>query len=151
VTDTLAGGPDEVRARAEAQGRRGVQHVIGPCGRLVPAVAREEVSGREAGRPGRFPARLLADGAADLLRLAEAAHGGAHPVADKLQGTGLITRQPHPTDGRKRTLALTERGQQLWEALSTRLHVSGVLAGLDADEQRTLYALLTKIQLPQRP
>ncbi len=72
-------------------------------------------------------------------------------TADKLQGIGLITRQPHPTDGRKRTVALTERGRELWEALSTRLHASGVLAGLDADEQRTLHALLTKIRPPQRP
>jgi DNA-binding MarR family transcriptional regulator len=72
-------------------------------------------------------------------------------AADKLQSTGLIARLPHPTDGRKRTLALTERGHELWEALSTRLRTSGVLTGLDAEEQRTLHALLTKIRLPQHP
>ncbi len=72
-------------------------------------------------------------------------------AADKLQSTGLIARQPHPSDGRKRTLVLTERGQELWEALSTRLHASGLLAGLDAEEQRTLHALLAKVRPPQRP
>jgi DNA-binding MarR family transcriptional regulator len=72
-------------------------------------------------------------------------------AADKLESTGLIARQPHPADGRKRILALTDRGHELWEALSARLRASGVLAGLDAGEQRTLHTLLTKIRLPQRP
>lgn len=68
-------------------------------------------------------------------------------AADKLQSVGLIARLPHPSDGRRRTLALTERGLELWEALRTRLHASGLFAGLDAEEQRTLLALLTKMQL----
>ncbi|THA29580.1 MarR family transcriptional regulator [Streptomyces sp. A1277] len=68
-------------------------------------------------------------------------------AADKLQSVGLIARRPHPSDGRKRTLALTERGHGLWEVLRTRLHASGLFAGLDAEEQRTLLALLTKMQL----
>ena len=71
--------------------------------------------------------------------------------ADKLQSLGLLTRQPHPADGRKRTLALTEQGHELWEALRTRLHASGLFAGLDAPEQDTLLALLTKMRNPQRP
>jgi DNA-binding MarR family transcriptional regulator len=70
-------------------------------------------------------------------------------AADKLQATGLVVaRQPHPADGRKRTLALTQRGHELWEALSTRLHSSGLFADLDAEEQRTLLTLLTKVRLP---
>ncbi|MEU6539600.1 MarR family transcriptional regulator [Streptomyces sp. NPDC047000] len=72
-------------------------------------------------------------------------------AADKLQGMGLIARRPHPVDGRKRTLALTERGHELWEALRTRLHASGLFAALDVEEQDALLALLTKMQLPQRP
>lgn len=67
-------------------------------------------------------------------------------TADKLEAMGLVTRQSHPTDGRKRTLALTPRGNALWEELGARLHSSGLFAGLDADEQRTLHALLMKIQ-----
>lgn len=57
-------------------------------------------------------------------------------AADRLQATGLVARQPDPADGRKRTLALTQRGHDLWEALSTRLHSSGLFADLDAEEQR---------------
>ncbi|MBT2411144.1 MarR family transcriptional regulator [Streptomyces sp. ISL-12] len=67
-------------------------------------------------------------------------------AADRLQSVGLIARRPHPSDGRKRTLALTERGHELWEALRARLHDSGLFAGLDAEEQRTLLALLTKMR-----
>ncbi|MFI6151356.1 MarR family winged helix-turn-helix transcriptional regulator [Kitasatospora sp. NPDC051170] len=72
-------------------------------------------------------------------------------AADKLQSMGLIARQPHPTDGRKRTLALTEQGHELWEALRSRLHASRLFTGLDAQEQDTLLALLTKMRNPQRP
>ncbi|MEZ0094484.1 MarR family winged helix-turn-helix transcriptional regulator [Streptacidiphilus sp. EB129] len=72
-------------------------------------------------------------------------------AADKLQSMGLVARQPHPADGRKRTLALTDQGHELWEALRTRLHASGLFAGLDAQEQDTLLALLTKMRNPQRP
>jgi DNA-binding MarR family transcriptional regulator len=72
-------------------------------------------------------------------------------AADKLQSMGLLARQPHPADGRKRTLALTEQGHELWEAIRTRLHASGLFAGLDAQEQDTLLALLTKMRNPQRP
>ncbi|WAL65905.1 MarR family transcriptional regulator [Amycolatopsis cynarae] len=71
--------------------------------------------------------------------------------ADKLQAAGLVARQPHPADGRKRTLALTERGHELWDVLRTRLHASGLFTGLDAEEQGTLLALLTKMRSPQRP
>ena len=66
-------------------------------------------------------------------------------AADRLQAVGLVARRPHPSDGRKRTLVLTERGHELWETLRTRLHGSGLFARLDADEQRTLLALLTKM------
>lgn len=98
----------------------------------------------------------LAPGTGPLTMRDVAARLGCDPstvslAADKLQSTGLIARQPHPADGRKRTLMLTGRGHELWEALSARLHASGVLAGLDADEQRTLHTLLAKIRPPQRP
>jgi DNA-binding MarR family transcriptional regulator len=70
-------------------------------------------------------------------------------AADRLQSVGLIARRPHPTDGRKRTLVLTDRGHELWEELRARLHASGLFDGLDAEEQRTLLTLLTKMR-PRR-
>lgn len=72
-------------------------------------------------------------------------------AADKLESAGLVARQPHPVDGRKRVLALTERGRELWEALTRRLHDSGLFAGLDVQEQDALLALLKKIRDPRRP
>ncbi|GAB3571128.1 hypothetical protein GCM10027445_26000 [Amycolatopsis endophytica] len=69
-------------------------------------------------------------------------------AADKLQAMGIVARQPHPADGRKRTLVLTEHGHELWEALRKRLHASGLFAGLDVREQDTLLTLLTKMRNP---
>lgn len=71
-------------------------------------------------------------------------------AADKLQSLGLVARQPHPADGRKRTLVLTESGHELWQALRARLHASGLFAHLDPKEQTTLLALLTKMRTPPR-
>ncbi len=67
-------------------------------------------------------------------------------TADKLEASGFVTRQPHATDGRKRILVLTDRGQELWQAMSRRLHSANLLAGLDDAERRTLIALLAKAQ-----
>jgi DNA-binding MarR family transcriptional regulator len=71
-------------------------------------------------------------------------------AADKLQSMGLVARRPHPADGRKRTLVLTEYGHELWETLRARLHASGLFADLDAQEQDTLLGLLAKMRNPQR-
>ena len=67
-------------------------------------------------------------------------------LADKLESSRLVARQRHPDDGRKRVLALTARGEELWVALSTRLHGTPTLAGLSLDDRRQLAALLAKIQ-----
>jgi DNA-binding MarR family transcriptional regulator len=66
-------------------------------------------------------------------------------AADKLEHCGLIARQPHPRDGRKRTLVLTEHGHTLWNTLRDRLHASRLFHGLGADDQLTLLELLRKI------
>jgi DNA-binding MarR family transcriptional regulator len=67
-------------------------------------------------------------------------------TADKLERLNLITRQPHPTDGRKRILVPTAEGDQLWETLNQRLQTSPVLSGLDSSQQDTLLELLGRIQ-----
>jgi DNA-binding MarR family transcriptional regulator len=66
-------------------------------------------------------------------------------AADKLEHAGLIARQPHPSDGRKRTLVLTEHGHTLWNTLRDQLHASRLFHGLGADDQLTLLELLRKI------
>jgi DNA-binding MarR family transcriptional regulator len=65
-------------------------------------------------------------------------------TADRLQAAGLVERRSHPTDGRKRTLALTDAGRQLWTTLSARLHGTSALAALNAEERATLARLLAK-------
>lgn len=66
-------------------------------------------------------------------------------TADKLEAADLIARRPHPTDGRKRTLALTDRGLGLWGTLRDRLHASSIFADLSTDQQHTLLELLRHI------
>lgn len=65
-------------------------------------------------------------------------------MADKLQTSGLIERRAHPTDGRMRTLALTDRGLELWDELSRRLYQASTLSRLDSRERLTLTRLLAK-------
>jgi DNA-binding MarR family transcriptional regulator len=67
-------------------------------------------------------------------------------TADKLERLRLITRQAHPTDGRKRILVLTAQGDQLWETLNQRLRTSPALSGLDSNQQRNLLDLLGRVQ-----
>jgi DNA-binding MarR family transcriptional regulator len=65
-------------------------------------------------------------------------------TADRLQAAGLVERRPHPTDGRKRTLALTDAGREFWTTLSAHLHGTSALAALDPEERATLARLLAK-------
>jgi len=67
-------------------------------------------------------------------------------TADRLESAGFLTREPHPSDGRKRILVLTERGREVWHEVGVRLHASPVLAGLDAAERGTLVTLLARVR-----
>lgn len=59
-------------------------------------------------------------------------------------------RPPAPPLRRPRTHpGPDDRGHELWEALRARLHASGLFTGLDAEEQRTLPALLTRMRPPR--
>ncbi len=69
-------------------------------------------------------------------------------MADKLEDSGLVERRSHPTDGRKRTLALTERGLEMWARLSHRLQETSRLSALDLSERQTLAELLMKTRPP---
>ena len=66
-------------------------------------------------------------------------------IADQLEDRGLIERQPHPTDRRIKSLALTSDGRRLRETLADELWVEvPVLDALSADERRELWRLLTR-------
>ncbi|MCV2395114.1 MarR family transcriptional regulator [Actinotalea sp. M2MS4P-6] len=82
----------------------------------------------------------------DLARLLDRDPSTASLIADKLEQTGLITRQPHPDDGRKRILTLTERGHQLWDRMRAGLHDSAVFDGISAAERGRLLELLERVR-----
>ncbi|MEU6726600.1 MarR family transcriptional regulator [Nonomuraea wenchangensis] len=63
-------------------------------------------------------------------------------IVDKLEKQGLIERRAHPTDRRARQLVLTPEGDALRERLLELLVQDSPLAGLTAEQQRTLQDLL---------
>ena len=66
-------------------------------------------------------------------------------AADKLENLGLIRRRPHPDDGRKRTLELTDEGIATWAAVQDALHAADLFTHLDAAEQTQLLELLQRL------
>jgi|GEM_PF-107183 len=69
-------------------------------------------------------------------------------ILGALQADGWIERSPDPEDGRSTSARLTESGRQRFEALLPGhfRRVAEVMGGLDADELRTLAALLGKLR-----
>lgn len=63
-------------------------------------------------------------------------------VVDKLEKLGLVERRSHPTDRRAKHLVLTAAGSASRERLLGLLLQDSPLAGLSADQQRTLQSLL---------
>ncbi len=66
-------------------------------------------------------------------------------IGDKLQRAGLVERQPHPSDGRARVLALTDAGRALRARLLDRLVATTPLPTLTTREQQQLSNLLNKL------
>jgi MarR family transcriptional regulator, organic hydroperoxide resistance regulator len=67
-------------------------------------------------------------------------------MSDRLVAAGLVERLPHPTDGRQRVLALTEKGLGVLTMLITRLRDRAPVFTLSAAEQTQLRRLLAKAQ-----
>jgi MarR family transcriptional regulator, organic hydroperoxide resistance regulator len=66
-------------------------------------------------------------------------------IADQLEERGLIERQPHPTDRRIKSLALTPEGRRLREQLAGELWTEvPILDSLTVAERQQLGAILTK-------
>lgn len=74
--------------------------------------------------------------------------GGMSNRLDRLEKSGLIERQKHPTDRRGTLVVLTRRAIELLDELIP-LHIQnekGVLARLTSEEQHLLNRLLRKLQ-----
>ena len=67
-------------------------------------------------------------------------------LGDRLVSRGLVERQPHPTDGRRRVLRLTDQGDALYQAMLTRLFERSPLFQLTPAEQQQLAELLAKVE-----
>jgi MarR family transcriptional regulator, organic hydroperoxide resistance regulator len=66
-------------------------------------------------------------------------------IADQLEERGLIERQPHPTDRRVKSLALTAEGRRLRDQLAEELWLGvPMLDALTGAERDQLRALVTK-------
>ena len=66
-------------------------------------------------------------------------------IADQLEQRGLIERQPHPTDRRIKSLALTPEGRRLREQLAGELWTDvPLLDALSVTERQQLREILTK-------
>lgn len=67
-------------------------------------------------------------------------------MTDRLVEAGLVERRPHPTDGRQRVLALTDKGLKVWRILIDQLQERSPIFKLSEAEQARLAALLSKAQ-----
>lgn len=67
-------------------------------------------------------------------------------IADRLAAAGLVERQPHPSDGRQRVLALTDEGLGVLALLIKRLQERAPVFALPPEELTELTRLLAKAQ-----
>jgi DNA-binding MarR family transcriptional regulator len=65
----------------------------------------------------------------------------------RLEGRGLVTRQPHPADGRARCVALTAKGRQVFQKLWTKSEPlrARLLGAFRPDEVTALVELLHRV------
>jgi DNA-binding MarR family transcriptional regulator len=67
-------------------------------------------------------------------------------MTDRLVAAGLAERQPHPSDGRQRVLALTDKGLGVLALLIARLRERAPVFALPPEELAELTRLLAKAQ-----
>jgi DNA-binding MarR family transcriptional regulator len=71
-------------------------------------------------------------------------------VIDRLEGRGLVLREPAPNDRRSYALRLSEQGQTLLAQARTKVaeHEARISQGLNMDEQKQLIGLLSRLREP---
>lgn len=70
-------------------------------------------------------------------------------VLDRLEAEGHVTRGPHPSDGRRRLVALTQSGDDRVKSISGRLHAVErqlVADALTEDDQHELQRLSAQLR-----
>lgn len=68
-------------------------------------------------------------------------------VIDRLEGAGLVRREPNPQDGRGTLAVLTERGAEVAAAATERLNGARfAMDGLAGEQLQALFAVLTELR-----
>ncbi len=85
---------------------------------------------------------------ADLARAETVKPQSMGATLAELEREGLVERRPHPTDGRQVLFALTEAGIEARRKRSAAKQkwLLAAMAGLDADERRTLVSSIALIK-----
>jgi DNA-binding MarR family transcriptional regulator len=69
-------------------------------------------------------------------------------VIDRLEGAGLVRREPNPRDGRGILAVITDEGREVVRAATERMHVARFgMAALDAAGLSQLYTVLRELRL----
>ena len=70
-------------------------------------------------------------------------------IVDRLEGRGLVVREPSARDRRSNALKLTPKGERLLIDLKKRVeaHEAAIAAALNDEERATLLALLARVQI----
>lgn len=98
----------------------------------------------------RFIARSGADGLriGDLAQALRVTVGGTSKLADRIERTGLIRREPDPDDRRASRVALTPAGRRAL-ASAVKTYEAELARTLDAElskeEQRAMHDLVTRL------
>jgi len=145
------GSPDRHRPQLPASSRRLMgAHLLHLAARelnvhLDREFAPLDLTGQQAGlllrlRPGALSPRQLAP-------VLGTDHAGMTRLVDRLEGKGLVARQPHPQDRRSIVVGLTDAGREVvpllppvFARVSTRL-----FAGLTDDETELATGLLGRM------
>jgi DNA-binding MarR family transcriptional regulator len=93
----------------------------------------------------RAPAGLTMS---ELSRRLMVTGGNVTGITDMLEQEGLVARVDHPTDRRAYTVKLTAAGRRQFARMAAAHEgwIVALLAGLSADEQERMYALLAKLK-----
>lgn len=69
-------------------------------------------------------------------------------VIDRLEGAGLVRREPNPADGRGTLAVITEAGRQLAAKATAELNAARFgMAALDKDELRQIFTILRRLRM----
>ena len=119
-----------------------LMHAVGLLTRRVrAAVASHDLSLSQA----MVMARIAKEGpaaASDLARAEGIKPQSMGTILSELERSGLIAREPHPTDRRQKVISLTTKGLAVRKTASNekRTWLSKAISQLDRDEQKTLFA-----------